>query len=1853
MTPLLLVAVLPLGRPWEAALDGVIRLAAAATATHSVLPGEVEVGHAFLVDGNLCFANVERIQHPPVRMLVASARLHRWEDRSLVAIWDAGQGCFSSSPATYHTTSQPGCLSVSCGEEAAPSCESLGMLSLCTEDSPLMQALGEQIVLASAARRMRLTVKDAAAAAQRLCDEMQEVAGSQTALLMQEGRRAVWTAQRDQVMETWNTTKRHLLRHAALQLLSLRTERIPSLGELVEVLLPEWRDGAALIARLTNWVDLLAAHANGTLSSGAVEVATNLLTQSATLLEQLQTVSSPSPQDLALAQLHLELSAQVSAIATWLGAIYMTEQVHLTLGDSCPRSAVRLGTITGQQEDATRALLDAWISSLHPLLEWQGAQALAASCLARKAEEVIDLARRFDEPPLGWELAPRHTGFVSCRDLHRPSARLEVLFDDESSASDSNGLMSTTARTTDGPRQLRYHPSAAHRVVDNNGSAFLALHMTHTFVGWSDSHRLLESKIDVVPLSREEDVVTMAPTEPARIEPVASKRRLSDMPCASDACGLDAWCDPTLSSVGPVGVGYYSAAGDCARHACTNMDVELLSSAAHGQPTYTASGNGSDACPWVCGQGGWAGVDLQCPTTTNSGICRRCFQTVNGFWSPPLSNEFMACSFGLPSVLRGDAVWTAGAGWAEPVCPLLCLKVDMYLHNRSDGLASTSSLECVSVPNGYFSPERDNDYHLCSTPIDLPPELQVFTSTGGGVDNCTVSPRLQAFVSSTPGDARAKRALRPPFTAEAWFQWKSSGVGPIAILGSTPHWHLSIQLEAAPGCNGSTVTADLNLVDISQNAPVSVALPWLCHERWHHVAVVGHDDGSCCYYFDGVRAGCAPLANRTNGVVHQEPPPLHDPVSAYFVGGTQGMQESGFPPGFMDGNMDEVRLHSVAMSASQLGFLLTDQALTSSCSAGDKVCAGRCVASCPGDAWLDESSCECVCTHGTSLDTAEGRCHFPCGAGTTPGSADMCGCSPSDFKVWRGRYLGITSPGLEPDFAQHSWHHRTEQIGLAEVRLFDAQLQRVDVQACHEYNLSVSGPPADGDRLASQSSCSALYDASTVDGAAQPDRAVGQLYLSTGLAAMRVLLDLGRDVDISRIEIANYDKPLHTSQGARRLQLFFVAGSNEPSETELFAPQNLILQNAVVEAASDSTGSSSTTFDDRSDSPARSAAVSCATCISNSSGSVLPRASVHDCVCPATHYKEWRHELGRCLPRLPALPPPVSTHPSGVVAPGTLLELGTNGSVGADGTPAAIRWTVDARPTASPVGLAPSEAMPESGVTSLILGLRAQFYTVRAITTHRMHLPSEELTLILHTKVSLPEPTVHPPLAGLARPFPLVVSVMANTSAEHAVDEGEVRLRFSADGTNVTEASAPFPSKGVTLHRNTTLRLRSFHPLYFPSPQQETFFFVLEPSRSRPVLPLALQLQGPREVPTGTQVQLAASGAGQIWYSLEEGSDGLSASQHCDAAHEWSRYGRILQLTQPSAGQILCAYVSEHGYLNSQAVHAELRVRPWTQPVQIMQQPIARTPGTSGPELTVTIAGQDGATIWYSLEPSNESRLCDAKVRAVKLAPNLTLAANAEWREALTEVRAAPGPHAPLTTQVTCIDGNPGVQETQMKCGGDGADAGVVGDCEADESGCWCDALADTNPHATPMSMRSSCVLTVAHPTGASIRNRWKSVRTSRFAPLHACLVTWRARRRAPSSSLPFFQALRRNRFAPLNAPRQIQRPALACFVSSIQLSIAHISFHGRRHPSRRLPLLHLARRHRFHRPRHLPRRHHPSCLPLSRLDHNRPHSRPSRRHRRVHHCHRRDPRLRLSRRRRRLSSHSHLRPRLRLPRPR
>ena len=927
---------------------------------------------------------------------------------------------------------------------------------------------------------------------------------------------------------------------------------------------------------------------------------------------------------------------------------------------------------------------------------------------------------------------------------------------------------------------------------------------------------------------------------------------------------------------------------------------------------------------------------------------------------------------------------------------MLCLNVDMYLRDRDDNLAEMSSLDCVRLPPGYYSPAGDNAYYQCSSPYALPPQLQVFTTRGNGIDDCAVFPHLQAFLQPVPGDALAS-PLRPPLTAEAWVEWGNTVGQPIAIVGTTPYWHLSVKLAASPTGNGSELATDLYLVDAAQGAAVTAVLPWVRRDRWHHVAAVCSEDG-CCYFLDGTGFGCGPWLNRTT--VAPEEPPLHTSAPAVFVGGTRGNETAGFPPGFLDGKLDEVRLHDHALRPPQLGFHLTDRALASSCTAPDELCGGRCVAGCQGDAQLDRISCSCACAQGESLDLVSGRCLPSCGVGMVATSAEACGCNTSGVKVWRGRYLGISSPSMQPDFARHSWHHRAERIGLAEVRLFDAQLQQVAVSACIEVDLT--------GKSATTSTCGALYDGTAAG--------VGALYLSEGLGAMRVMLDLGANVALSRIEITNYNEPLHTSQGARELQLFLAADGDDSALTEasVFQPGHLILEEARLDAAPITGAINTTVLDDRASSPSRSAGLSCAACVANSSGSLLPRSSVHDCICLATHYKEWRHERGRCLARLPGLLPPVSNisnHSSfeGVVAPGTILLIGAPSTDAAAETPTTVCLTLNVERGVANAGQAPDERESQCG-TSLQLDLSqpARFYTVRAITSHRMHLPSDELHLTLHTKVALPLPNLSQP-GGPLLAYPLAVRLTANVTAEDPADSVSVVFRYAMDGANVNSSSPQLPASGLVLSRNTTLRVRAFHPLYFASAEATQFYHVLLPSRSRPLLPLALQPAGPREVPMGAQVQLASIGPGEVRYRFAAPAHPDPCGEPADefeaalADGAWSRYGGTLTLSlQHGPEVVLCVYVHEYGRIPSAVESALLQVRPWTQPVRIM----ALEPPDGLPTVTVMLSSPEGAVVWYALEAINGSALCEAKAMAARVAPNLTLAANGAWAEAMQEQAA-------------------------------------------------------------------------------------------------------------------------------------------------------------------------------------------------------------------------------------------------------
>ena len=259
----------------------------------------------------------------------------------------------------------------------------------------------------------------------------------------------------------------------------------------------------------------------------------------------------------------------------------------------------------------------------------------------------------------------------------------------------------------------------------------------------------------------------------------------------------------------------------------------------------------------------------------------------------------------------------------------------------------------------------------------------------------------------------------------------------ISIVGVTSTWHLSVNL------NATRTVASVYDIASSTASQVSAALPWLQTNEWHHIAAVV-STSTACYFIDGLRIGCAPFTSIT-GLQ-----PIYGDSPTFFVGGTNGMSEAGFPSGFLHGIMDEVRVQQRALPADELGYYQTDHANAFHCGHGHQVCNGECVAACLGETTLDTSTCMCSCPAGTSFDAVSLRCRPDCGGSSTPTSDGACGCDTSSYKVWRGRFLGISSPSTVPD-TQHCWAGAactTNGIGLTEVRLYDSQLERITTARC-------------------------------------------------------------------------------------------------------------------------------------------------------------------------------------------------------------------------------------------------------------------------------------------------------------------------------------------------------------------------------------------------------------------------------------------------------------------------------------------------------------------------------------------------------------------------------------------------------------------------------------------------------------------------------------------------------------------------------------------------------------------------------------------------------------------------------------
>ena len=264
-----------------------------------------------------------------------------------------------------------------------------------------------------------------------------------------------------------------------------------------------------------------------------------------------------------------------------------------------------------------------------------------------------------------------------------------------------------------------------------------------------------------------------------------------------------------------------------------------------------------------------------------------------------------------------------------------------------------------------------------------------------------------------------------------------------------------------------------------------------------------------------------------------------------------------------------------------------------------------------------------------------------------------------------------------------------------------------------------------------------------------------------------------------------------------------------------------------------------------------------------------------------------------------------------------------------------------------------------------------------------------------------------------------------------SVDAANVELRYTTDGASVTTSSALFPTLGLTLSANTTLKVRAFHTLYYASEEVSSFYYVEIAARSAPVLPLALQSSAVREVPIGSLLQIGRSGEGQLFYVLTS-----SSLPDCSSATGWQQYTTAMPLATP-ATFTLCAYVKQIGYVRSAYSRAMFVVRPWAQTVSI--QSSANVTSAISPHvgaLTLTMSSEAGATIWFTLEPPRvNGTLCNAVAQAARIAPNLTLAANDNWQSYLDT-------HSVMSAPCT------GEMATR---------------CQTEPTDCWCAAISRTH----------------------------------------------------------------------------------------------------------------------------------------------------------------------------------------------
>lgn len=596
-----------------------------------------------------------------------SATLRAWEDLRFLGTWNAAANCFDGQKAWQTATStvtpmshaHVRCVATTCvTKEFRGVCELRGMRSTCIQEEPaLIYALGAQSGIAYAMQRIQsssLEAMDSATNRINFWRQLQRDSLPDSERAMLTSKTEVWYLHHQAAVIAWNLSSSVLQQHVVEQARSV-LGRLPILsGLLDEAFNPPWSDRHTITDLTQNVLEAIenrVADYSLTYSEIMTVMGYGRVTMQQLHLDESNLYLTTQSH---LAQLQLEIAAQLVSMGLQMCSLAVAEQLHMASNGTefvvLEVQVLAVADIAANWQQKAAQLLALWkqvLDERFPGISGAGAPNAALQCLGRKAAEARRLITAFEEGSQ-WTTSDGETGFAACRDFHAGAPRIDVAMDVQTSASDAAdaelGLVGVRAKTENGDRQLCYLPSAGSvtepalridRLFAGNNAA-VELHMPDIFEDWSAGGRRLAQHAASIFHLCADGTFCAGPQVPQMYHldaaPEAHGRAL-DQSCNSGttACGPDLWCNVATWQLEDVGHGYYSSDEDCSRSSCTSMESEIYGMDVGmdtGSASYTASGGGTDQCPWGCGGGDYAQVMQPFGTYI-------CVEVGVGEWSPP------------------------------------------------------------------------------------------------------------------------------------------------------------------------------------------------------------------------------------------------------------------------------------------------------------------------------------------------------------------------------------------------------------------------------------------------------------------------------------------------------------------------------------------------------------------------------------------------------------------------------------------------------------------------------------------------------------------------------------------------------------------------------------------------------------------------------------------------------------------------------------------------------------------------------------------------------------------------------------------------------------------------------------------------------------------------------------------------------------------------------------------------------------------------------------------------------------------------------------------------------------------